>query len=238
MSSTGQFASSGDSSSAHNGTLIVLLHLHNLVTLAPLALSGVTLAVCTCCNSNLGEVTLVTHTVVMLTLSDSVPAQHVVILANLRCIVALTLDTSTIVLIRVPVSIAEVISVTGDPSVDTLSFGSHRLVEVRTLLVITVKGDLGSVGNLLALRVILNNLPVLFYRDIDITELDLSLLFLLNLGELLPLEGQDQTVTASWINIGNDPDVLDVGGDYLFEGFKSKLLLICPVARRLLSLYV
>ena len=112
------------------------------------------------------------------------------------------------------------------------------VIPVRLLLVLTVKGNGGSGSHFAALGVVLNDLPVLLDGNVDITELDLTLLTLLNLSKLLPLERQNETVTASRVNVGNDPNVLQIGGNDLLEGLESQFLLIGPLARGLLSLKV
>ena len=60
-------------------------------------------------------------------------------------------------------------------------------VPVRALLVITVESDSGCLRHLFAFSVVLDNLPVLLNRDINVAELDLSFGLLLYLGQLLPL---------------------------------------------------
>lgn len=97
-------------------------------------------------------------------------------------------DIGTIIGIRGPIAITISISVIRNPSMDTLSIGMILLVEVRGLFVLSVKSNLRSLVESLSLSVILDNFPVLLDRDINIAELDLSLLLLLNLGELLPLD--------------------------------------------------
>ena len=62
----------------------------------------------------------------------------------------------------------------------------------------------------LALGVVLDDLPVLLDRDIDVAQLDLPLLDLFNLGEPFPLNRENQTVAAARINVGDNPDVLHV----------------------------
>ena len=238
MSCTSQLSTGGDGSATHDCALVVLLDLDNLVTLAPLTLGRVALAVGTGSDTDLGEIALVSQTVVVQTGTNAVFAEHVAILAGLRNIVALGHDASTMVLIRVPVAVSEVIGVAAHPSVDALSVWLLRLVEVWALFVFTVKSDLRSVGDLLTLGMILHDLPILLDRDVDVTELDLSLLLLFDLGELFPLKRKNETVTASWVNIGDNPDVLDISGDNFLESLKSELLLIGPLARWLLGLDV
>jgi len=122
--------------------------------------------------------------------------------------------------------------------VDTL--GGRLLllvVPVRALLVVTVKGHSRSVSHLLTLGMILDNFPVLLNRNIDVTELDLSLLLLFNLSELLPLERQNETIAASRVDVGDNPDVLDIGGHDLLECLQGELLFISPHAGGFLSLF-
>ena len=84
---------------------------------------------------------------------------------------------------------------------------------------------------------ILDNLPVLLNRNINVTELDLSLLLLFNLSEFLPLKRQNETIAASRVDVGDNPDVLDIGSDDFLKCFQGELLLISPLAGGLLSLF-
>ena len=76
------------------------------------------------------------------------------------CIVLVALDSSAMVLIRGPVAVSVVVSVVGDPRVDTLGV-RLAVVEVGALLVISVEGNRWSLSKLLSLGVILDDLPVL-----------------------------------------------------------------------------
>ena len=92
-------------------------------------------------------------------------------------------------------------------------------------------------SHFLALSVVLDNFPVLLDGNIDIAELDLTLLTLLNLGQLLPLKRQHEAILASGVNIGDNPHVLDICGNDLLESLQSELLLVQQGARGLRSLF-
>lgn len=177
-------------------------------------------------------------TVLVLTQLNDLVTLDVLAVCSILVAVARGMDSCTAVVVGAPVAVAEVISITRNPSVDTLGIWLIIRVPVRALLVLTVEGDSGSLRHLLALGMILDNLPVLLDRNIDISELDLSLLSLLNLGQLLPLNGKDQTVTASGIDIGDNPNVLNISSDDFLEGLQGQLLLISPFAGWLISLFV
>ena len=177
-------------------------------------------------------------TVLVLTQLNDLVTLDVLAVSSILVAVARGMDSCTAVVVGAPVAVAEVISIARNPSVDTLGIWRIIRVPVRALLVLTVEGDSGSLRHLLALGMILDNLPVLLDRNIDISELDLSLLSLLNLGQLLPLNGKDQTVTASGVDIGDNPNVLDISSDDFLEGFQGQLLLISPFAGWLISLFV
>ena len=104
---------------------------------------------------------------------------------------------------------------------DTLGRRMILFVDVRALFVVTVESDGGSGVQSFTLGVILDDLPVLFDRDIYVAQLDLSLLFLFNLGELLPLDGENVAVLASGVDIGDNPDIFDISGDNLLEILES-----------------
>lgn len=99
----------------------------------------------------------------------------------------MSFDARALILFWVPVAIAKMVSVTRNPSVDTFRIGTLLRVPMWTLLVITVESDSGCLRHLFAFSVVLDNLPVLLHRDINIAELDLSLGLFLNLGQLFPL---------------------------------------------------
>jgi len=191
VSRTSELSTSSDSSASHDTLTIAELELGLLVTLLPLTLSSVALTAVASVDTNLLKGTIVLLAIVALTLSDTITMAIDTIGAvatKAMTTVVLWVSCSTIVLLRVPPSVAVVISVGADPLVDTTGGGMALLtVPVRMLLVGTVKSDCGSVSHLFTLGVILNNFPVLLDGDIDVSKLDLSLLALLNLGEFLPL---------------------------------------------------
>ena len=146
--------------------------------------------------------------------------------------------TSTLVVAWVPVPVAEVVSVVGHPRVDLLSIRIILWVPVGALFVVAIESNLRGVGQLFTLGVVLDNAPVLLNGDVNIAKLDLSLLLLLDLGELVPLEGEVEAVAAPRVHVGDNPHILDVGGHNFFETLKSQLLLVSPLARRLIRLIV
>lgn len=117
---------------------------------------------------------------------DILSSSSVAVIVLLVVFVSFT-DIGTIIVIGGPITVTISVSVIGNPSMDTLSVGMILLVEVRGLFVLSVKSDLGSLVESLSLSVILDNFPVLLNRNINIAELDLSLLLLFNLSEFLPL---------------------------------------------------
>lgn len=104
-------------------------------------------------------------------------------------------------------------------------------VEVGALFVLTVEGDGGSVGEFFALCVVLDNPPIFFNRNVDVAQFDLSLLFLLDLRQLVPLEGELEAVAAPGVHVGNHPDVFDISRDDLLEGLEGQFLLVSPFSR-------
>ena len=93
------------------------------------------------------------------------------------------------------------------------------------MLVFTVHGDGRHRADLFTLRVVLQNLPVLLDRYVHVAEFDLSHLLLFDHGELLPLDGKRETVSATRINIGYNPDIFDVRCDDFVERLNRQLLI-------------
>ena len=91
------------------------------------------------------------------------------------------------VLLWAPITVAEVVSVARHPCVHTFGVRVVLGVPMRALLILTVQCHGWSLGHLFAFSMILDNLPVLLNRYVDIAELDLPLLSLLDLSQFLPL---------------------------------------------------
>jgi hypothetical protein len=231
VGSTGKLATLSDGSAAHNGLVLVRLDLGHLVTRLPLTVSKVAFATLATVDSELAESAIVVLAVVVGALANAVA---VTVVAVGR---AMGVDSSTGILLGIPVAVAIVVGVAARPLVDTI--GRRAAVFLRIpvglLLVLAVEGDSGGLRHLSALGVILDDLPVLLDGDINVAELDLTLLALLDLRQLLPLEGKDEAVAASGVDVGHNPDVLDISGDDLFERLQSELLLVSPLAGRLIS---
>lgn len=86
-------------------------------------------------------------------------------------------------MIGVPVAKAIDISIALHPSMNTVGcllriVGEH----LRVRFVLTISGYCRHVLNLLTLRMILHNLPVLLDRNVDVAKFDLSHFLLLNQG--------------------------------------------------------
>ena len=69
-----------------------------------------------------------------------------------------------------------------------LGIGVRIGIPVRTLFILTIESNSGSLCHLLALGVILDNFPVFLDRNIDVAELDLPFCLLLDLSQLFPLD--------------------------------------------------
>lgn len=139
--------------------------------------------------------------------------------------------TCALVHVGVPVAVAKVIGIAADPGVDTIS-GRVLLIIVKVwfFLVVSVKCNLRRVRDFLALCVVLDNLPVLCDRDVNVTEFDLALYLFLDLSQTLPLDRKLEAVTTPRVYICNYPHIVDIGRDYLLESLQTELLLIVPVA--------
>ena len=144
-----------------------------------------------------------------------------VLMVMLLVIMVAIFDSGATITIGRPIAITVSVSILGNPSMDTLGRRMILFVDVRALFVVTVESDRGSGVQSFTLGVILDDLPVLFDRDIYVAQLDLSLLFLFNLGELLPLDGENVAVLASGVDIGDNPDIFDISGDNLLEILES-----------------
>ena len=96
-------------------------------------------------------------------------------------------NVRAVILIRRPVTIAICVCILTHPSMNSAGIWMDLLIEVRSFLVVTVQRDLWSSRESLSLGMVLNDLPVFFDGDINIAKLDLSLLLLLNLSKLFPL---------------------------------------------------
>lgn len=105
-----------------------------------------------------------THHSTMLVLGelDNLVTSEVLAIGSiLATLASVAIDTGAIVLGRVPIAIAEVISIAGNPSVNTLGIRLILRIPVRRFLVLTVKSDSGSRRHLLAFSMVLDNFPVL-----------------------------------------------------------------------------
>ena len=69
-----------------------------------------------------------------------------------------------------------------------LGIGVRIGIPVRTLFILTIESNSGSLCHLLALGVILDNFPVFLDRNIDVAELYLPFCLLLDLSKLFPLD--------------------------------------------------
>ena len=103
-------------------------------------------------------------------------------------VASMAMDACAIILIRLPVTIPKMISVARGPRMHALSINLVIGIPVRALFILTIESDSGSLCHLLALSVILDDLPVLLDRNIDVAELDFSLCLLLDLCQLFPLD--------------------------------------------------
>lgn len=228
-----------DGSATHNGLTLVSPERSLLIANLPLAVTRVALAVAANVNTNFMEGSVVLFAIEASTFADAITvAVDAISAAAVSVSVLSVLGTRTVVLLGVPPAIAVVVSVRTDPLVDAIGRRGILVVEVGVLLIFTVEGDLRSVLNLLALSVVLDDPPVLLDGDIHVSELDLSLLALLDLRELLPLEREDKAVTAPGVDVGDDPDVLDISGDDLLESLERQLLIVGPEARDLFSMRI
>ena len=70
------------------------------------------------------------------------------------------LDTSSSVIVWVPVAVAMVVCVVGDPRVDGVGSGLFRLVPVRCFLVLAIESNSWGSCQLLTLGMILDNFPI------------------------------------------------------------------------------
>jgi len=106
VSSSRKLSTFSDSSAAHDNVVFVLhLQLGHLVTLLPLAVSHVTLAVCASLHSSVAKGSVVLWAVVVFTITDSV------LVATISIVVLWGMDAGACVVIRVPPAVAVMISI-------------------------------------------------------------------------------------------------------------------------------
>jgi hypothetical protein len=109
--------------------------------------------------------------------------------------------------------------------------GGEVALELNRLhLLVTVDEEGWGAFDLLALGVLANNLSAGREGNIDVTELDLLVLDGLDGSQLLPLDGEFLASAAFGVDIGNDPDVLNITDDHLLEGLVSDLVRSVPEA--------
>ena len=185
-----------------------------------------------------GDSVLLVNTELSHLLTNLIFAVGAILIQTLALFTLLALNIRALILLRSPVAITEMIGVAGNPCVHASRSRLVSRVHVGVFLIVTVEGDFWSVGQLLALGVILDDFPVLFNRDVDIAEFDLPLLSFLDLCQLLPLYRQNEAVFTSRVNIGDNPDVFNIGSDNLFEGFEGQLLFISPISRGLFGFFI
>lgn len=150
-----KFTPGRNSSPAHDGTILVLTELDDLITGQVLSVSPVP-----------GTIAVATLAVMLMVRA---------------------LDARARVLLRAPITVAEVVGIARHPCVDTFGVWVILRIPVRALLILTVQCHGWSLGHLFAFCVILDNLPVFLNGNVDITELDLPLFSLLDLSQFLPL---------------------------------------------------
>lgn len=141
-------------------------------------------------------------------------------------------NLSSIIFVVNDISISGVLvsvlfSVVDKVLVDVL--GSELALELNRLqLLITVNVDSWGSSNLLALGVLANNLSASLESNINVTELDLLILDGLDSSQLLPLNREFLASAAFGVNIGNDPDILNILDDNLLEGLLLNLVRSVP----------
>lgn len=96
------------------------------------------------------------------------------------------------------------------------------------LVVIDIDGWSGL--HILSSSVLANNLSAGLKSDIDIAEFDSLVFDGLDGSETLPLNSEFLALSASWVDIGNDPNVLSVPDDSLLEVLNLKTLRFAPWA--------
>ena len=104
-------------------------------------------------------------------------------------------------------------------------------VDVRSFFIIAINCYFWSVCHFLASSVILNDLPIFRDRKVDIAQFHLSLFFFFDHSQFVPLYGELDAITASWVDISNDPDVLNICCHNFLESLYCQLLLIFPFTR-------
>jgi len=127
------------------------------------------------------------------------------------------------------VLVSVLLSVADEVLVDVLGVEVALELDRRHLLVTVDEEGWGSF-DLLALGVLANNLPASLESDIDVTELDLLVLDGLDSSQLLPLDREFLASAASGVDIGNDPDVLNIPDDHLLKGILLHLVGSVPEA--------
>jgi len=229
VSEAGQTATLRHSAPPHDSCVLFVLQRCDLVSLYVLASCHVALAVWADGDASLAQLSIVSFRVDRIPLIDAV-AVTVEWTALLREH-AVGNGASALVHVRVPVAIAEVIGVAADPGVDATS-GRVILVviEVRALLVRTIHRDCWRVRDFLALCVVLDDLPVVCDGDIDVAEFDLALDLLFNLSQAFPLNRERETVAAARIDVGDDPNVVNVSCNDLLESLQTEFLFVVPEA--------
>lgn len=114
------------------------------------------------------------------------------------------------------VAVSVLLSVVDEEVVDVL--GSKVAFEFNRLhLLVAINENGRSSLDIFALSVLANDLPACLEGNINVTHLDLFILDGLNGSQLLPLNREFLALAAFGVNIGNNPDVLNVLNDYLFE---------------------
>ena len=125
--------------------------------------------------------------------------------------------------------VSVLLSVGDEVVVDGL--GGEVALELNRLhLLVTVDEEGWGAFDLLALGVLANDLSAGREGNIDVTELDLLVLDGLDGSQLLPLDGEFLASSACGVDIGNDPDVLNITDDHLLEGLVSDLVRSVPEA--------
>ena len=113
-------------------------------------------------------------------------------------------------------SVALRIAVVADVGVEVGSIVG-ALVQDGGLLVTSIKHHSWGSDKFSSSDVLLHFLVSDLVRNIDVTKLDAANLDGLNSREFLPLSGKLLAVTAGWIDVGNNPNVLGVGNDSLLK---------------------
>ena len=94
-------------------------------------------------------------------LTNLIFAVGAILAQTLRFVSQFAIYIRAFILLRPPVAITEMISVTRNPCVNAFRTRLVSWVKVRTLLIITVEGDFWRLRKLFALGVVLDNFPVL-----------------------------------------------------------------------------